>query len=109
LMGSVLHIIPILGLMGDDKEGQFVPLGKKRTFKQVNSQIIKLIKAKMAEKPATLIKRLNIVGFGDNKDAFSDLEEKLKTIPCNDFIIGKAELVVAVYCGPKSYTVSITL
>ena len=109
LMGSVLRITPILGLMGDDKEGQVIPLGKGRTFKQVNSQIIDLIKAKMAEKPATVIKRLNIVGFGDNKDAFSDLEEKLKTIPCDDFIIGKADLVSAVYCGPKSYTVAITI
>ena len=56
LMGSVLRITPIIGLMGDDKEGQIVPLGKGRTFKQVNSQIIQLIKAKMAEKPATTIK-----------------------------------------------------
>lgn len=109
LMGSVLRITPILGLMGDDKEGQVIPLGKGRTFKQVNSQIIDLIKIKMAEKPATVIKRLNIVGFGDNKDAFSDLEEKLKTIPCDDFIIGKADFAGAVYCGPKSYTVAITI
>jgi DegV family protein with EDD domain len=109
LMGSVLRITPIIGLMGDDKEGQFVPVGKGRTFKQVNSQIIELIKAKMAEKSATTIKRLNIVGFGDNEDAFSDLKEKLKTIPCDDFIIGKADFVGAVHCGPKSYTVAVTL
>ena len=109
LMGSVLRITPILGLMGDDKDGQIVPLGKGRTFKQVNSLIIELIKAKMAEKSATVIKRLNIIGFGDNKEAFSDLEEKLKTILCDDFIIGRADLVVAVYCGPKSYTVSVTI
>jgi DegV family protein with EDD domain len=109
LMGSVLRITPIIGLMGDDKEGQFVPVGKGRTFKQVNSQIIELIKAKMAEKSATTIKRLNIVGFGDNEDAFSDLKEKLKTIPCDDFIIGKADFVGAVHCGPKSYTVAVTI
>ena len=109
LMGSVLHIIPIIGLMGDDEEGQFVPLGKGRTFKQVNSQIIDIIKAKMAEKQVTNIKRLNIVGFGDNNDAFFDFEEKLKTIPCDDFILGKADLVGAVHCGPKSYTVAITI
>lgn len=109
LMGSVLRITPILGLMGDDEEGQVIPLGKGRTFKQVNSQIIDLIKTKMEEKSVTLIKRLNIVGFEDNKDAFSDLEEKLKTIPCDDFIIGKADLSGAVHCGPKSYTVAITI
>ncbi|MGB4415121.1 MAG: DegV family protein [Paludibacter sp.] len=109
LMGSVLHIIPIIGLMGDDEEGQFVPLGKGRTFKQVNSQIIDIIKAKMAEKQVTNIKRLNIVGFGDNNDAFSDLEEKLKTIPCDDFILGKADFVGAVHYGPKSYYFAITI
>jgi DegV family protein with EDD domain len=109
LMGSVMRITPIIGLMGDDKDGQMVPLGKGRTFKQVNAQIIELIKAKMAEKPATVIKRLNIVGFGDNKEAFSELAEKLKTIPCDDFIIGKADFAGAVHCGPKSYTVAITI
>jgi DegV family protein with EDD domain len=109
LMGSVLRITPIIGLMGDDKEGQFVPLGKGRTFKQVNAQIIELIKAKMAEKSATVIKRLNIVGFGDNKEAFSDFEEKLKTLPCDNFIIGKADFVSAVHSGPKTYTVAITI
>lgn len=109
LMGSVLRITPILGLMGDDEDGQIIPLGKGRTFKQVNSKIIDLIKAKMAEKSVTVIKRLNIVGFEDNKDAFSDLEEKLKTIPCNDSIIGIADLCVAVYCGPKSYCVAVTI
>lgn len=109
LMGSVLRITPIIGLMGDDKEGQFVPLGKGRTFKHVNSLIIELIKAKMAEKSATVIKRLNIVGFGDNKEAFSDFEEKLKTLPCDNFIIGKADFVSAVHSGPKTYTVAITI
>jgi len=109
LMGSVMRITPIIGLMGDDKDGQMVPLGKGRTFKQVNAQIIELIKAKMAEKPATVIKRLNIVWFGDNKEAFSELAEKLKTIPCDDFIIGKADFAGAVHCGPKSYTVAITI
>ncbi len=109
LMGSVLRITPILGLMGDDEDGQVVPLGKGRTFKQVNSKIIDLIKAKIAEKSATVIKRLNIVGFEDNKDAFSDLEEKLRSLPCDDFIIGKADLPEAVYCGPKSYTIAITI
>ena len=109
LMGSVLRITPILGLMGDDEEGQIIPIGKGRTFKQVNSQIIELIKTKMAEKPATVLKRLNIVGFGDNEEAFSDLEEKLKTIPCDDFITGKANIAGAVYCGPKSYTLAITI
>jgi len=109
LMGSVLRITPILGIIGDDEEGQVIPLGKGRTFKQVNSQIRDLIKAKMAKKSAIVIKRLNIIGFGDNEEAFSDFKEKLKTIPCDDFIIGKPDFVGAVYCGPKSYSVAITI
>ncbi|MEA3500054.1 MAG: DegV family protein [Candidatus Marinimicrobia bacterium] len=109
LMGSILRIIPILGLMGDDKEGQVIPLGKGRTFKQVNLKIVDFIKAKMKEKSATALKRLNIIGFGDNKDAVSDLEKKLKAIPCDEFIIGKPNFVSAIYCGPKSYTIAITI
>ena len=35
---------PFLGIMGDDKESQVIPLGEGRIFKQVNSQIIDLIK-----------------------------------------------------------------
>jgi len=109
LMGSVLRITPILGILGDDKDGQVVPLGKGRTFKQVNSQIIELIKAKMAEKSATVIKRLSIAESGADKDAFSDFEERLKTLPCDHFIKGKIDLVGAVYTGPKSYTAVITI
>ena len=109
LMGSILRITPILGLMGDDKDGQIIPLDKGRTFKQVNTKIIDLIKAKMSEKSVSNIKRLNIVGFGDNNDAVSDLKEKLKTIPCNDFIVGKADLSGAVHCGPKSYYITATI
>ncbi len=109
LMGSVLRITPILGLMGDDEDGVIVPLDKGRTFKQVNTKIIDLIRVKMAEKSVTNIKRLNIAGFGDNQDAVSDLKEKIKTIPCNDFIIGKADLSGVVHCGPKAYYLAITL
>lgn len=109
LMGSVLRIIPIVGLMGDDRDGQIVPVGRGRTFKQANSHIIELINAKMKEKSAMGVKRMNMIGFDDNKDAVADLEAKLKTIPCDDFVVGKADLVGAVYAGPKSYTVSVTL
>jgi DegV family protein with EDD domain len=109
LMGSVLHIIPIVGLMGDDEDGQIVPVGRGRTFKQANSQIVELINAKIKEKSARGVKRFNMIGFGDNKDAVADFEAKLKTIPCDDFVVGKADLVGAVYAGPKSYSVSVTL
>jgi len=56
-----------------------------------------------------IIKRLNIAGFEDNKDAFSDLEEKLRTIPCDDFIMGYLDLCGAVYYESKSYKAAITI
>ncbi len=109
LMGSILHIIPIVGTMGNEKEGVVVPVGKGRTFKQVNTQIIDSIKAKMEEKSASKIKRAIIIcGYGNkNQDAISDFIEMVKTIPCDDLIIGKPNLIDAVYCGPGAYGVSV--
>ncbi len=109
LMGSVLRIIPIVGLMGDDEEGSVVPLDKGRTFKQVNQKIIDLMEAKMAEKSATQIRRIVMNDVGDNLEAVSDLEEKLKSLPCNEMIHGKTDLVGAVYLGPRAYCLAMTL
>jgi len=111
LMGSLLHIIPIIGLMGEDPEGIVSSLGKGRTFKQVNNQTIELIKAKMKEKSASKIKRaISVSGYGEkNKDVAEELIEKVKALPCDDFVIGKPGLVDAVYCGPGAYGVSILL
>ncbi len=111
LMGSLLHIIPIIGMMGDDPEGIVSSLGKGRTFKQVNNQIINLIKTKMEEKSVSKIKRaVFLSGYGEkNKDVAEELIEKVKALPCDDFVLGKAGLVDAVYCGPGAYGVSILL
>jgi DegV family protein with EDD domain len=111
LMGSLLHIIPIIGMMGEDPEGIVSSLGKGRTFKQVNNQVIELIKAKMQEKSASKIKRaISVSGYGEkNKDAAEELIEKVKALPCDDFVIGKPGLVDAVYCGPGAYGISILL
>ncbi len=111
LMGSVLHIIPLLGLMGDEKEGIVVAQGKARTFRQINDMIISQIKAKMQEKSVTNIKRATTLqGYGDkNKEAISEFMEKLKSLPCNEIIHGDGGLVDAVYCGPGAYGVSVLL
>jgi len=111
LMGSLLHIIPIIGMMGEDPEGIVSSLGKGRTFKQVNNQTIELIKAKMKEKSASKIKRaISVSGYGEkNKDVAEELIEKVKALPCDDFVIGKPGLVDAVYCGPGAYGISILL
>jgi len=111
LMGSVLHIIPIVGVMGDNEEGVVVPCGKGRTFKQVNQQVIDLIKEKMKEKSVEKIRRAIVVyGYGDsNQEAIADFLEKVKTLPCEEFIVGKPGLVDAVYVGPGGYVVSVYL
>ena len=111
LMGSLLRIIPLVGIIGDDKDdGMIIPLGKGRTFKQVNSQIVSLIIEKMAEKSAGKVKLMNIVNLTDNPEGFSDLKEKLEeTVSCEKTIFGKLHLVEAVYIGPRAYSVSICL
>lgn len=111
LMGSVLHIIPILGIMGTEKEGLFLGMGKGRTYRQVNDTLIEQIKAKMEEKSVTRIKRaITLEGYGNkNREAIAEFMEKLKTLPCDEIIHGQGGLVDAVYCGPGAYGVSILL
>jgi len=111
LMGSMLRIIPLVGIMGDDKDdGIIIPLGKGRIFEQVNSQIVSIIVEKMAEKSAGEVKLMNIVNLTDNPKGFSDLKEKLeKSISSEKTIIGELHLVESVYVGPKAYCVSICL
>jgi len=111
LMGSVLHIIPLLGLMGDEKEGIVLAQGKARTFRKINDMIISQIKARMQEKSVTNMKRATTLqGYGDkNKEAIAEFMEKLKSLPCNEIIHGDGGLVDAVYCGPGAYGVSVLL
>ena len=111
LMGSVLHIIPLLGLMGNEKEGIILAMGKARTFRQINTMMMEQINVKMKEKSGSTIKRaITLQGYGDkNKEAIAEFMEKLKTLPCNEIIHGKGGLVDAVYCGPGAYGVSILL
>ncbi len=111
LMGSVLHIIPLLGLMGNEKEAIILAMGKARTFRQINTMMMEQINVKMKEKSVSTIKRaITLQGYGDkNKEAIAEFMEKLKTLPCNEIIHGKGGLVDAVYCGPGAYGVSILL
>lgn len=111
LMGSVLHIIPIVGAMGENEDGILVPCGKGRTFKQVNDQVMELIKEKMKEKSVEKIRRAIVLyGYGDsNQEAIADFLEKVKTLPCEEFIVGKPGLVDAVYVGPGGYGISVYL
>ena len=110
LMGSVLRIIPLVGLMGDDKEGLILPIGKGRTFKQVNSLLISTISNKLKDYSIDKAKLINIISMNDNPEAVSDLKENLQdSVPCEKLIIGEPHLVGSVYLGPKSYSLSINL
>jgi fatty acid-binding protein DegV len=110
-MGSVLHIIPVVGMMGNEKDGLVLPMGKGRTYRQVNDLIIEQIHAKMQEKSSTRIKRaITLSGYGDkNQDVYAALLEKIKTLPVDEIVEGQGGLVDAVYCGPGAYGVSILL
>jgi|GEM_PF-4020121 len=81
-------------MMGDDPEGIISSLGKGRTFKQVNRQVIELINAKMKEKSVSKIKRaISLSGYGEkNKDVAQELMEKVKALPCDDFVMGNPDL-----------------
>ena len=109
LVGTIMKIIPIIGMLGDNGESVMVPVGKGRTFKQVNTQLVELIKAKMAEKSASTIKRMNLTHCGGNDEAVAELKEMVGKLPCNDFIIGTPNLVEAVYAGPGAYCLSMSL
>ena len=102
LMGSLLHIIPIIGMMGEDPEGIVSSLGKGRTFKQVNNQVIELINAKMKEKSVSKIKRaISLSGYGEKQRCCSTrLMEKVKALLAT-ISLWKPGLVDAVYCGPE--------
>jgi len=108
LMGSVLRIIPLVGLLGDDDEGLILPAGKGRTFKQVNSLLISTICAKLEDYSIDKAKLINIISMNDNPEAVSDLKEKLEdSVPCEKMIDGEPHLVGSVYLGPRAYSLSI--
>jgi DegV family protein with EDD domain len=108
LMGSVLRIIPVVGLLGDDEDGLILPVGKGRTFKQVNSLLISTICAKLEDYSIDKAKLISIISMNDNPEAISDLKEKLKdSVPCEKMIDGEPHLVGSVYLGPNAYNLSI--
>jgi DegV family protein with EDD domain len=110
LMGSVLNIIPIIGLLGDNPEGQIVPLGKGRTYAQVNSFIVDFIRNKMREKGSNGVKLVNLVELDADPDAVAHLKENvLNEIPVEKLIEGDPRLVEAVHLGPGSYGLSFGL
>jgi len=110
LLGSVLRMLPVIGLMGDDPEGVVVPVGQGRTYKQVNSLIINSIGEKMNEKKAEDIMVAIISGDESNRDAIDNLKREFEgSISCKNLIYGKLHLVEAIYMGPGGYSLSVCM
>lgn len=110
LMGSILRIIPVLGLLGDDPEGEIIPVGQGRTFRQVNSLIVNSIREKMNEKKAERITVSIIFGDENNSEAIKGLKEEFESsLQSEKMINGKLHLVEAIYMGPGGYGITVTL
>ncbi|OQB56544.1 MAG: hypothetical protein BWX96_03234 [Bacteroidetes bacterium ADurb.Bin145] len=110
LLGSVLRVLPVIGLMGDDPEGVVVPVGQGRTYKQVNSLIINSIREKMNEKKADKITISIISGDESNSEAINGLRQELvSSVPVEKLVTGKLHLVEAIYMGPGGYGITVCM
>jgi len=111
LLGSIIKIIPVVGLLGDEPEPIIIPVGKGRTYKNVNEIIIKNIKQKMAQNRVESIKLANIISFDEgNEKVIEDLKKMLiEQIKCDRIVDGKPRLAEAVYTGPGSWGASFVL
>jgi DegV family protein with EDD domain len=110
LMGSVLRIIPVVGLLGDDPDGEVVPIGQGRTLKQVNSIVINAIKEKMEEKKANEITVAVISGDETNMEAIENFKKEIEnSLPIRKLVMGQLHLIEATYLGPGGYGIGISL
>lgn len=111
LMGSLLRIIPIVGLFGEEDNPKMLPIGKARTFSAVNKIIIDNIKSKMKKYNLEKIKLVTLYDTEENKsDALKNLKEQVKNeINFEKMVIGELRFVEAVYLGPKAWVITFVL
>jgi DegV family protein with EDD domain len=110
LMGSLLKIIPLVGIMGEDPNAQIIPLGKGRTYAQVNATVTDIILKKMKEKGVDRVKLVNVIELDADRSALDDLMDKLEnSFSCDRVVRGTPRLVEAVHLGPSSYGISFSL
>jgi len=111
LLGSVLRIIPVVGLFGDETDSGFLPVGKGRTYQAANKIIINHIKQKMVLKKVAKIELINILHF-ENSDAdeLKDLEKQINdNLTYRRLVHGHARFVEAVHGGPGTWGGSFVL
>lgn len=111
LMGSLLRIIPIVGLFGEEDNPQMLPIGKARTFSAVNKIIIDNIKSKMKKYNLEKIKLVTLYDTEENKsDALKNLKEQVKNeINFGKMVIGKLRFAEAIHIGPKAWVITFVL
>jgi DegV family protein with EDD domain len=111
LLGSVLRIIPVVGLLGEEANLGMLPIGKGRTYQAANKIIINHIKQKMAQKKIDRIQLINILHF-ENNDAveLKDLENQINNnLIYRRLVHGHARFVEAVHGGPGVWAASFVL
>ena len=111
LMGSILKIIPVVGLMGDETDQGVLPIGKGRTKQAVNSVIIENIKQKMQKYKIEAIKQIVILHMEDNDSSeLKDLEAQIKKeLKFDKLIIGHPRFCEAVHTGPGAWAATFSL
>lgn len=109
LLGSVLKIIPVVGLFGDDAEASILPAGKGRTYMAANKVIIDNVKNKM--KTVNSIKLINILHLEDNNSpSLQDLEAQIKNeLKYDKLLKGHPRLAEAVHTGPGGWIACFSL
>ncbi len=111
LMGSIMRIIPVVGIFGDNADLGIIPVGKARTYAGVNRIIIDNIKEKMLNNGVKTIKLITILDFEDNKSsALKDLKNQIENeLSYEKLIIGHPRFVEAVYTGPGAWVADFVL
>lgn len=111
LLGSILKIIPVVGLLGDEADLGMLPVGKGRTKQAANKVVIENIKQKMQKYKIETVKQIVILHIED-KDSLElkDLEAQIKReLKFEKLIIGHPRFCEAVHTGPGAWIASFSL
>jgi DegV family protein with EDD domain len=111
LLGSILKIIPVVGLLGDEADSGMLPIGRGRTFQSANRIIIENIRQKMQKCKIETVKQIVILHMED-KDfpELKDLEAQIKgELKFEKLIIGHPRFCEAVHTGPGAWIASFSL
>lgn len=111
LMGSILRIVPVVGLFGDEADSGILPIGKGRTKQAANSVIIGNIKLKMQKYKIETVKQIIILHMEDNDSPeLKDLKTQIKReLKFEKLIIGHSRFCEAVHTGPGAWAATFSL